>query len=440
KNFAARILEIHVDAVGAFALQGGGDVFLFVVDAGVEPEILHDVSAFLIRTRDAHHAAAFQLGDLADDGADRACRRRDHHGFTGFRFADIEQSEIGREPGHAEHAHRGGRRHARRQLHAAIGEREFLPACDAGKEIALLEIGIVRLLDDADGAAAHDLADLHRRHVLLHVAHPDPVGGIEREIERAHQYLTRSRHGDGRFHQFEVARLDVADGPFPEHPLPIAVAHCCSPCCHLSNLNITNLRVARAARKGYMPSMRFFLAMALFLLGSLPAAAQVEPGPKVAPRLVAERSIVAPGERVPVALELKMKPGWQAGEIEWPYPKRLPVGPLMDYGYEGTVWLLTAVQAPAAAKPGDTVTLNATGSWLVCREVCIPEDANLTLPITVAEQGVVSPVTAAQFASARAKLPQASPWRATYRAADDKTLDIFLESPTLAAARPTVAN
>ena len=103
-----------------------------------------------------------------------------------------------------------------------------------------------------------------------------------------------------------------------------------------------------------MPSMRFFLAMALFLLGSLPAAAQVEPGPKVAPRLIAERSIVAPGERVPVALELKMKPGWhtywinpgeagaptelkwklpegwQAAEIEWPYPKRLPVGPLMD--------------------------------------------------------------------------------------------------------------
>jgi thiol:disulfide interchange protein DsbD len=210
--------------------------------------------------------------------------------------------------------------------------------------------------------------------------------------------------------------------------------------------------------------MRFLLAMALFLLGSLPAAAQIEPGPKVAPRLIAERSIVAPGERVAVALELKMKPGWhtywinpgeagaptelkwklpqgwQAGEIEWPFPKRLPVGPLMDYGYEGTVWLLTAVQTPAAAKPGETVTLNATGSWLVCREVCIPEDAALQLPVTIAEQGVVNPVMAAKFASARAKLPQISPWRATYRAADDKTLDIFLESPTLAAARPAKAN
>jgi len=209
-----------------------------------------------------------------------------------------------------------------------------------------------------------------------------------------------------------------------------------------------------------MRGMRFFLAIALFLLGSLPAAAQIEPGPKVAARLIAEQSAIAPGERVPVALELKMKPGWhtywinpgeagaptelkwklppgwQSGEILWPYPKRLPVGPLMDYGYEGTVWLLTAVQAPANAKPGDQVTLNATGSWLVCREVCIPEDQNLSLTVNVAAQGAADAAVAEQFAAARAKLPQVSPWRAAYRAADDKTLDIFLESTPVAAARP----
>jgi len=212
-----------------------------------------------------------------------------------------------------------------------------------------------------------------------------------------------------------------------------------------------------------MRGMRFFLAIALFLLGSLPAAAQIEPGPKVAARLIAERSIVEPGERVPVAFELKMKPGWhtywinpgeagaptelkwklpqgwQGDGIEWPYPKRLPVGPLMDYGYEGTVWLLTAVQVPRNAQAGD-VTLTAMGSWLVCREVCIPEDATLQLGLTVAAQGVTNPVTAQQFAAARAKLPQVSPWRASYRAGDDKTLDIFLESPTLASARPVSAN
>jgi len=210
--------------------------------------------------------------------------------------------------------------------------------------------------------------------------------------------------------------------------------------------------------------MRIFLALAFLIAGLLPATAQVEPGPKVAARLIAERSIIAPGERVPVAFELVMKPGWhtywvnpgdagaatelhwqlpkgwQSSEIEWPYPVRLPVGPLMDYGYVGKVWLLTSVQAPASAKPGDEITLNAKGSWLVCREVCIPEDGALTLRLTIAEQGVTNPVTAAQFGTARAKLPQLSPWQATYRAADNKTLDIFIRSETLANARPKEAD
>lgn len=210
--------------------------------------------------------------------------------------------------------------------------------------------------------------------------------------------------------------------------------------------------------------MRFLLALALLIAGFLPAAAQVEPGPKVAARLIAERSIIAPGERVPVAFELVMKPGWhtywvnpgdagaptelkwqfpqgwQSSQIEWPYPVRLPVGPLMDYGYVGKVWLLTSVQAPLSAKPGEVVTLNAKGSWLVCREVCIPEDGALTLRLTIADQGVANPVTAAQFAAARAKLPQLSPWQASYRAADNKTLDLFIRSETLASARPKEAD
>ena len=40
-------------------------------------------------------------------------------------------------------------------------------------------------------------------------------------------------------------------------------------------------------------------------------------------------------------LDWTLPPGWKAGAIQWPSPKRLPVGPLMDYGYEGKVWLLT---------------------------------------------------------------------------------------------------
>jgi thiol:disulfide interchange protein DsbD len=190
----------------------------------------------------------------------------------------------------------------------------------------------------------------------------------------------------------------------------------------------------------------------------VPAAAQIDSAPKVQARLIAETDEIAPGGTVTVALaqnirrewhtywvnpgeaglptELKwsLPKGWRAGAIEWPYPKRLPVGPLMNYGYEGKVWLLTKLTAPRDAKPGDVVNLKAAASWLVCQEVCIPEDRTLTLPLTVTSSPTAPYATVAeQFAAARAKIPSASPWPATFHLGDQ--LDLFLASPALAKAQ-----
>jgi thiol:disulfide interchange protein DsbD len=56
----------------------------------------------------------------------------------------------------------------------------------------------------------------------------------------------------------------------------------------------------------------------------------------------------------------------------------------MNYGYEGDVLLPVALTAPANARPGEKVSLNARASFLVCAEICVPEDADLslTLPVT----------------------------------------------------------
>ena len=110
EDFAAGIFKIDVYAVRALALQGSADVLLLVVDTGVEAEILHQMAALLVGTRDADHPATFQLGDLADDRADRAGRRRYDDRLSGLRFSQIEQAEIGGRAGHAEHAHIGGQR------------------------------------------------------------------------------------------------------------------------------------------------------------------------------------------------------------------------------------------------------------------------------------------------------------------------------------------
>jgi thiol:disulfide interchange protein DsbD len=202
--------------------------------------------------------------------------------------------------------------------------------------------------------------------------------------------------------------------------------------------------------------MKWFPFLLAILLAAIsPAAAQVSPGPKVQASLVAESGEVAPGASVTVALqeiiapgwhtywsnpgeaglpsEIKwsLPPGWKAGDIVWPYPKRLLVGPLMQYGYDGTVWLLMTVTAPADAKPGDIVTLKAAADWLVCKDVCIPEDTALSLPLTVSASPIAPYATVKeQFEAARAKIPAASPWPVSFHAGEGH-LDMFVASPSL---------
>ena len=69
---------------------------------------------------------------------------------------------------------------------------------------------------------------------------------------------------------------------------------------------------------------------------------------------------VNPGEAgEPTEIQWTLPAGWKAGAIQWPYPKRIPTGPLMDYGYEGKPWLLVDITAPASAASGQPVTLKA---------------------------------------------------------------------------------
>ena len=85
----------------------------------------------------------------------------------------------------------------------------------------------------------------------------------------------------------------------------------------------------------------------------------------------------------PTKLKWTLPTGWTAGEIVWPTPHRMPIGPLLNYGYTDEVLLPVPIQVPVSAKPGSTVTLTAAASFLVCEETCVPEDAMLTLELPV---------------------------------------------------------
>jgi thiol:disulfide interchange protein DsbD len=85
----------------------------------------------------------------------------------------------------------------------------------------------------------------------------------------------------------------------------------------------------------------------------------------------------------PMKLAWALPSGWRAGEIVWAAPHRLPVGPLMDYGYEDEVLLPVPLTAPADARPGQAIPVKLAASFLVCAETCVPEDALLTLDLPV---------------------------------------------------------
>ncbi len=112
------------------------------------------------------------------------------------------------------------------------------------------------------------------------------------------------------------------------------------------------------------------------------------------PLYVALHQTIAPGWHTywrnpgdagqPTTLAWTLPPGWSAGSIVWPAPERFLVGPIMNYVYTGAVDLPVQIRASADVRPGQTVSLKAAASWLVCKDVCIPGSANLSLVLPVA--------------------------------------------------------
>ncbi|MGA9982951.1 MAG: protein-disulfide reductase DsbD domain-containing protein, partial [Acidobacteriaceae bacterium] len=125
---------------------------------------------------------------------------------------------------------------------------------------------------------------------------------------------------------------------------------------------------------------------------------------------------LAPGETFTAGLDFKLEEGWHvywinagdsgeppaakwnlpagvtADALQFPAPKRLPLGPLMDFGYENEVVFPVPMHVSAAFHPTATKTnLAAHVTWLVCREVCIPGKADLAVTRTAWSKPAASP-------------------------------------------------
>jgi thiol:disulfide interchange protein len=88
---------------------------------------------------------------------------------------------------------------------------------------------------------------------------------------------------------------------------------------------------------------------------------------------------------LPTQLTWQLPAGLDAGEIQWPLPKKIPIGDLANYGYEGTVLLPVPVTVSPDFKPPlfGEVEIKLKAAWLVCKKECIPQDGEFVLKLPV---------------------------------------------------------
>ncbi len=142
---------------------------------------------------------------------------------------------------------------------------------------------------------------------------------------------------------------------------------------------------------------------AVFLVGC--GDSSVTKAPHLEARLLADQDSASPGSTFSLAVQFTLEPGWHiywknpgdsglppqftwrapsdvtVHEPLWPYPDRVPTGPLMNYGYGSIVIPFQADLRSGSQASRLPIELDL--QWLVCKEECLPGEASLSLSLPV---------------------------------------------------------
>ena len=160
--------------------------------------------------------------------------------------------------------------------------------------------------------------------------------------------------------------------------------------------------------------------------------------------IVSETDHFAPGATLRIGLRLQMAPGWHsywsnpgdagapptievtgatAGPIEYPTPVAQREAGLTSYAYTGDLLLPLTITPPAGAQSAGaqsaaaqsaaargTLALDVHATWLICANVCVPEEGQFHLSLP---EGTPAPdAEAPLFTAADARMPRPSPFAA----------------------------
>src|SRR5262245_2419514 len=207
-----------------------------------------------------------------------------------------------------------------------------------------------------------------------------------------------------------------------------------------------------------------FAAMLLIALAgaadSISATERIKT-PHVDASLISDVTTVAPTRAFSVGLKLVLAPGWHtywqnpgdsglatrivwtlpndlvAGDIEWPIPDLFRVGDLVNYGYTNEVVLVTRITPKPGASLGDPVRIEAQANWLVCADICVPEEGHFTLELPRSDEEAKPDLDGHEsIARAVSEVPMPGASGARFEASPDQ---LRLTVPLERAQQPTQA-
>jgi len=200
---------------------------------------------------------------------------------------------------------------------------------------------------------------------------------------------------------------------------------------------------------------RFVVSLLILLAGCCAVPAQPVQAKHAKVELLSHQPPAHPGKGLLLGVHFVLEPGWHiywinpgdsgqppvfkwqlpagfsAGEILWPRPNRMQSSPQMaDYGYHDDVLLMVPVHASQAQSSNAPMEVGLEAKWLICREVCIADHAqlHLSLPLPAAPVAKENPASAELFARTEKLLPKPLPhgWKANAESKKDSfVLHIF---------------
>lgn len=194
-----------------------------------------------------------------------------------------------------------------------------------------------------------------------------------------------------------------------------------------------------------------FLLMVLFAAFAHAAPSAKTEHAKVT--LVSEAQAITPGQAFDIAFDFELEDHWHiywrnpgdsglapmvqwqlpsgfaVGSMRWPAPERISIEGLTNYGYEGSKSLLqkmippSGLEGEAFTQEGNEVILRAKLEWLICKEVCIPESAEVSLTLPISDKPLRDE---SSFETRRAAIPAALEKPAYFESKEDA---IYLQLP-----------